>query len=482
MALCPVLIRIFGSRIHLDTQPASPLHLNNVPLLRHPPSICLPVTAGRMIPSDFSSLSIARISEYISVTDQLDEAMLQVLETDSRSGVRKLALRERKLRQAETAERARLEKMLLMEKNLRNEGLSHIAGVDEAGRGPLAGPVVAAAVILSDECRIPGINDSKVLKKETRERLYDQIVDQAVAFGIGQATSEEIDKHNILQATFFAMRRALDELSVRPDRVLVDGKWVPESRFHEIAVIDGDAKSLSIAAASILAKVTRDRQMAEYHQQYPEYGFDSHKGYGSHAHLEAIREHGPCPIHRLTFQGVVSADRSRSEDFHIFAEGISLAGSEEELEAIGHSIKSASADLPEVEIEDLRALYIKKQKALSNTWRRGEGLAARELSGKGYTILERNYRAGGGEIDLIAVKDQILAFVEVKTVNAPVLVEPETRVTPGKQKQIAMVASVYIRNNAESGFVPRFDVIGINLSNSPPALRHIEAAFLVNNR
>ena len=412
----------------------------------------------------------------------MDEPILRVLEKDSRSGVRKIALRQRRILKAKTAERARLEKMMSMERRLRAEGLAHIAGVDEAGRGPLAGPVVAAAVILPDSCDIEGINDSKVLKKETRERLYDQIVEKAVSLGIGSASNEEIDQHNILQATFLAMRRALDELDTPPDRVIVDGKWVPESPFHEIAVIDGDALSISIAAASIIAKVTRDKQMAEYHVCYPEYGFDSHKGYGSLTHLDAIRRNGPCPIHRLSFQGVASAGKSRSEDFHVFAEGISLALDEEELSAMGHSIAGVTDDLPIAEVEELRALYIKRQKVLANTWKKGEGLAARELSGKGYTIQERNYRAADGEIDLIALKDQTIAFIEVKTVNAPVLVSPETLVTPHKQRQIAQVAGAYLRNNRESELVPRFDVIGVNLSLSPPDVRHIEAAFRINDR
>jgi putative endonuclease len=148
---------------------------------------------------------------------------------------------------------------------------------------------------------------------------------------------------------------------------------------------------------------------------------------------------------------------------------------------MGNSIASVTGELPDEEVEELRALYIRRQKHLGNTWRRGEGLAARELSGKGYTILERNYRAAGGEIDLIATKDRMLAFVEVKTVNARVLVSPETRVTPNKQRQIARVAGAYLRNNRESGLVPRFDVIGIDLSLSPPNVKHIEAAFQVND-
>ena len=176
-----------------------------------------------------------------------------------------------------------------------------ICGVDEAGRGPLAGPVYAAAVILPRGLVIEGLNDSKKLTEKRREALYDVIVEQAVAYGIGSADEKEIDEINILQATFLAMRRAIAQLAVRPDLALIDGNRESDFGVPAQTVIGGDGKSANIAAASILAKVTRDRVMLEYAREYPQYGFDVHKGYGTKRHYEALREFGPCPIHRQSF-------------------------------------------------------------------------------------------------------------------------------------------------------------------------------------
>ena len=180
-------------------------------------------------------------------------------------------------------------------------GLRLICGVDEAGRGPLAGPVCAAAVILPEHLQIPGLNDSKKLTDKKRRELFPVIQEQAVAYGIGLASEQEIDEINILQATFLAMRRALDQLSVRPEIALIDGNRETDFGLPVKTVVKGDSLSANIAAASILAKVTRDNIMVELAQQYPEYGFEIHKGYGTKAHYEALRTYGPCPIHRKTF-------------------------------------------------------------------------------------------------------------------------------------------------------------------------------------
>lgn len=182
------------------------------------------------------------------------------------------------------------------------EGYSLICGVDEAGRGPLAGPVCAAAVILPVDLEIEGLNDSKKLSDARRRALYDVIVEQAVAYGIAMVDEKTIDEINILQATFLAMRRAVEQLAVTPALALVDGNREPD--FGEIPVhtiVKGDSLSANIAAASILAKVTRDRFMEEQDALYPEYGFAVHKGYGTRAHYDALRQYGPCPIHRRTF-------------------------------------------------------------------------------------------------------------------------------------------------------------------------------------
>lgn len=188
-----------------------------------------------------------------------------------------------------------------MEEQLRAAGYTAVCGIDEAGRGPLAGPVVAAAVILAPGTALPGVNDSKKLTEKKREALFDYIKENALAYGIGRASEQEIDDINILQATFLAMRRAVDALPVSADYALVDGNRIQGLDIPADCVIGGDGKVLSIAAASILAKVTRDREMRALAQQYPAYGFEKHKGYGTKAHYQAIAEHGICPIHRKTF-------------------------------------------------------------------------------------------------------------------------------------------------------------------------------------
>lgn len=182
-----------------------------------------------------------------------------------------------------------------------DEGYDLVCGVDEAGRGPLAGPVCAAAVILPRDLQIEGLNDSKKLTDKRRRALFDVITAQAVSYGIAFASEQEIDEINILQATFLAMRRALDQLSVRPAIVLIDGNRETDFGLPVRTIVKGDSLSANIAAASVLAKVTRDDFMLEQAQRYPQYGFDIHKGYGTRAHYEALRQYGPCPIHRRSF-------------------------------------------------------------------------------------------------------------------------------------------------------------------------------------
>ena len=195
-------------------------------------------------------------------------------------------------------EKERVENMCVYEKEY--EAFSYICGIDEAGRGPLAGPVVAGAVVLPKGCRILYVNDSKKLSEKKRDELFDVIKEEALSYGIGIVSPERIDEINILQATYEAMREAVNKLSVKPDILLNDAVTIPGIDVKQIPIIKGDAKSLSIASASILAKVTRDRLMTEYDSLYPEYGFARHKGYGTKVHIEAIKEYGPCPIHRRT--------------------------------------------------------------------------------------------------------------------------------------------------------------------------------------
>ncbi len=207
--------------------------------------------------------------------------------------------RELKKQQKLEAEIERIQGMLVYEREYGPYGI--LCGIDEVGRGPLAGPVVAGAVILPKDCQILYLNDSKKLTARRRELLYDEIMEKAVSVGIGVVSQEVIDDINILQATYEAMRQAVGKLSVCPDILLNDAVTIPGLPQKQVPIIKGDAKSLSIAAASVVAKVTRDRMMETLDTKYPEYGFASNKGYGSKAHMDALREYGPCPIHRRTF-------------------------------------------------------------------------------------------------------------------------------------------------------------------------------------
>ena len=180
-------------------------------------------------------------------------------------------------------------------------GVKLLCGVDEAGRGPLAGPVCAAAVMLPQNCLIEGLNDSKKLSEKKRDALYDEILNRALSYGIAFATVEEIEEHNILGATFLAMNRAIARLDPKPELALIDGNRCTGIQIPSRCIVGGDGKCADIAAASVLAKVTRDRYMLQMAEQYPEYGFEKHKGYGTKAHYAAIREHGPSPIHRPSF-------------------------------------------------------------------------------------------------------------------------------------------------------------------------------------
>lgn len=207
--------------------------------------------------------------------------------------------REQRRQEKLKAERERLEGMRVYERQYRERGT--LCGIDEVGRGPLAGPVVAGAVILPEDCEILYLNDSKKLSEKKRELLYDEIMEKAIAVGIGAVSPERIDEINILQATYEAMRIAISRLSVRPDLLLNDAVTIPQVDIPQVPIIKGDAKSVSIAAASIIAKVTRDRMMVQYEDLYPGYEFASNKGYGSARHIAALKKIGPCPIHRRSF-------------------------------------------------------------------------------------------------------------------------------------------------------------------------------------
>ncbi len=243
---------------------------------------------------------ISEIREILQAADLSElPAFISTYEKDLRTGVTALVTKARKKIQEYEKELARTEKMKEYEKKY--SSFSYICGIDEVGRGPLAGPVVAGAVILPRDCDILYLNDSKQLSEKKREELYEVIMEKAVATGLGFVSPERIDEVNILNATYEAMRQAVSELKQVPDLLLNDAVTIPEVTIKQVPIIKGDAKSISIAAASIIAKVTRDRLMVQYDTVYPEYGFASNKGYGAQAHLEALRKFGPTPVHRKTF-------------------------------------------------------------------------------------------------------------------------------------------------------------------------------------
>lgn len=227
------------------------------------------------------------------------QAFIDEYKSDERSAVVKLCAQADKKLKAIELEKQRMYTMYEFERQYAD--CKFICGIDEVGRGPLAGPVVAGAVILPKDCDILYLNDSKQLSEKKREELYDEIMAKAVSTGIGYATPERIDEINILQANYEAMRDAIGQLSNKPDLLLNDAVTIPLVDIKQVPIIKGDTKSASIAAASIIAKVTRDRLMVEYDQVFPEYGFASNKGYGSQMHIEALKKYGATPIHRKTF-------------------------------------------------------------------------------------------------------------------------------------------------------------------------------------
>ncbi|MBO8131908.1 MAG: ribonuclease HII [Candidatus Marinimicrobia bacterium] len=319
-----------------------------------------------------------------------------------------------------------------IEKNLWQKGYKHIAGVDEAGRGPLAGPVVAAAVVFDHDEYIEGVNDSKKLNPKRREELFEEITTKALTYGIGVVDNNEIDRINILQATHKAMRKALGSLKLKIDYIIVDGYGLPEKIYPQKAIHGGDKLSFTIASASILAKVFRDRLMREYDKIFPEYGFGKHMGYGTKEHIEAIKKHNPSPIHRKSF--------SRVKEY-------------------------------------LNNIY-KNNKTIGKY---GEQLAVKYLFDKGFNIIKRNYRVGTlGEIDIIAQKDECIYFVEVKTQLSDRFGPAEFRVDEIKQSQIAKIAEQFLfEQRYKTNLDVKFSVIAIDLKNKIEKIRFYPNAFII---
>lgn len=249
--------------------------------------------------------TIKEIKERLATIDRLDHPLLEELIADGRAGVQATISKRKRELQKQVEEDLRLEKMLAYEKELYAQGIQLIAGVDEVGRGPLAGPVVAAAVILPENCKIPGLNDSKKIPKSKHQAIYQAVLDQALSVGIGVKDNQVIDQVNIYEATKLAMLEAIQELDQQPQHLLIDAMKL-DLPISQTSIIKGDANSLSIAAASIVAKVTRDQMMAAYDQEYPGYDFGQNAGYGTSKHLEGLEKYGVTPIHRRSFEPIKS--------------------------------------------------------------------------------------------------------------------------------------------------------------------------------
>lgn len=247
--------------------------------------------------------TIKEIQSLLLGVDRLDHPLFLDLQKDFRQGVQKLLLQKRKQLEAERMEQERLESLMSLEQDLYSQGYQWIAGVDEVGRGPLAGPVLAAAVILPQTSRIQGINDSKKLSKKKLLQIYNIIKEEAVAIGIGRVDAGIIDQVNIYQATKIAMKEAIQNLGLVPNHLLIDAMEL-DLPLAQTSLIKGDARSQSIAAASIIAKVERDRLMENYDKEFPGYDFAKNVGYGTPNHLAGLQQFGPCPIHRMTFAPV----------------------------------------------------------------------------------------------------------------------------------------------------------------------------------
>ena len=250
---------------------------------------------------DIGKMTIKAIEQLV-FAEKPDASLLEACRQDERPAVQRILRRFER----EQAERQRVDALYQYEYAAREDGVEYVAGVDEAGRGPLAGPVVVAAVILPLGCFLPKLNDSKKLSPKARDVLYDLIQENAISVGCAIVDEKTIDRINIYQATINGMYEAIFSLKPEPQKVLIDAVPLDRLPMPSLSIIKGDAKSASIAAASIVAKVTRDRLMLQYDRQYPEYGFAQHKGYGTAQHIEALRRFGPCPIHRRSFEPVHS--------------------------------------------------------------------------------------------------------------------------------------------------------------------------------
>lgn len=301
------------------------------------------------------------INEIKDILEKMDitDSIINELALDPRKGVQKLSASYKKIQQRLEEKKVQWKLLNKKEKVLRESGYNFIAGLDEAGRGPLAGPVVAAAVILDPESKVIGLNDSKKLSAKEREELFVEIKEKALAVGTGIIGNNVIDQLNILQATFKAMRTAVGKLKIKPGYLLVDGnRQIPDIKIKQESVIDGDSRVNAIAAASIIAKVSRDRIMDEYHLRYPAYGFIRNKGYGTKEHIAALKENGPLEIHRFSFSIV------NEYAFKQFQQIMKETADIVKLQKLGNRIKQEGLFNSE-QLAYLRKLYREKYERLN---------------------------------------------------------------------------------------------------------------------
>ncbi len=298
------------------------------------------------MPLDPSALSIAEIREHLlGHSGSPSTRLLGKLQRDPRKGVQRIYRRLKKRQKEEGLERRRGAVMLRLERNLWNSGIRHIAGVDEVGVGPLAGPVVAASVMFPPQAMVPGVDDSKRVSPETRERLALKIRGQALGVGIGVAEVEEIERLNVYHASLLAMRRAVARLPITPEHLLVDARKIPEVSIPQSSFKKGDRLSFSIAAASIIAKTYRDQLMVEMDKSYPRYGFAQHKGYCTPAHMEAIRRFGPSDVHRKSFAFIQELCGRHSSLFYQLKKELLAAVTAAELRAFEEEFGARRAEL-----------------------------------------------------------------------------------------------------------------------------------------
>jgi ribonuclease HII len=398
-----------------------------------------------------------------------------LLEQDPRRGVRALVA-ERGRRQADARRSAaRTDQLLEFEQRFWGRGVHCLAGVDEVGRGCLAGPVVAAAVVLPPGQRLPGLDDSKKLTAPARERLAAAVRDVALGVGLGVVEAADIDRLNILQATLAAMRQALAALDPPPEHVLVDGSQRPHSAWPETVLVGGDARSQTIAAASVIAKVHRDQLMVDLDSTYPGYGFAQHKGYGSAAHLRALQELGPCPLHRRSFAPVLRALPPTSVE--AMAGRLAACSDAAELDRVAIQVAQTAMAFGPAAQHRLRQLERRRREVFTASGRHGEDLAAEYLTGLGYQVLARRYRVRGGEIDVVACDAGEWVFVEVKTARCGSQADPVERVHRRQRARLELAARHFLARHRGDPAPCRFDLITIILHPDRAEIDHVPDAF-----